>query len=414
MASGNKPDELLSIFTETKPKGQWWSYADLFSRALIRPIKLHYYNVVAHPISYFVYTWMHMKLWYHPVAAVPMLLLYPFLPLSVFIARVVTQTYQKISNYLNPSATSWDTGSIWYIEPDNWIKKALWSFNKDFSTYAAGFWLVGNSQEAMDHTWYDSVTNKDYWRSLFERTGARYPRAIGRFENNKMNFYKDVDCDIVCKIVDGYLGIGDLFLRKGEDFNGSEDLEKLVGLNKTYTGKTVILMEWVRPDPDLGVHQIDVVTIKTRKHGVVPLSILMWAECTGPSSHSSKCGYVIDLKTETIVSATEWYTYFFLGKPAKRIGQKIEGIKQGVERCVKMHEELKEPWLRAVGWDFMVSSRNAVGEGGSVPTKNVFFEGNFAHQRFPRRVFLTSESLSRHMNHWRDEMSTSAALLGCT
>jgi len=353
-----------------------------------------------------------MKLWYHPAAAVFMMLLYPLVPLSVFVARVVKQTYQKISRYFNPSATTWETGSIWFIEPDSWIKKAIWGFAKDFSPYAAGFWLVGNSQEGMNHTWYDHVTNKDYWRSLFERTGTRYPRAVGRFENNKVNFSKEVNCDVVCKIVDSYLGIGDLFLVKGKDFNRIEDLEKIMTQNKVYKDKTVILMEWVRPDPNIGVHQIDVVTIKTRKHGVVPLSILMWGDCTGPSSHSSKCGYVIDLETETIVSATEWYTYFFLGKPAKRIGQKIEGIKQGVQRCVKMHEEIKEPWLRAIGWDFMISSRSTVvGEGG-VPTKNVFFEGNFAHQRFPRRVFLTSVSLHRHMKHWGDEMSTSAALSG--
>jgi len=76
-----------------------------------------------------------------------------------------------------------------------------------------------------------------------------------------------------------------------------------------------------------------------------------------------------------------------------------------------MHEEIKEPWLRAVGWDFMVTSQSAMVEG-RISTKNVFFEGNFAHQRFPRRVFLTWNSLYGHMNHWGEEMSTSAALAG--
>jgi len=410
--SGSNSYGLLEIFTEAKPEGQWWSYRDLIGRAIIRPIMLHYYNMVTHPISYFVYTWMHMKLWYHPVVAVIVLLLYPFVPISVFAARLTNQAYQKFLKYINPSATSWDSGSVWFVEPDSWLKKAMWSFAKDFSAYSAGFWLIGNSQEGMDQTWYDHVTHKDYWRSLFERTGARYPRAIGRFENNKMNFYKKVDCDVVCKIVDGYLGIGDLFLTKGKDFNGNEDLERLMIRNETYKGKSVILLEWVRPEPNIGVHQIDVVTIKTRKHGVVPLSILLWADCTGPSSHSSQCGYVIDYETETVVSATEWYTYFFLGKPAKRIGQKIEGIKKGVEMCIKMHEEIKEPWLRAVGWDFMVCNQSAVATDGGVPTKNVFFEGNFAHQRFPRRVFLSWKSLYGHMSHWGDEMSTSFALEG--
>merc|ERR1719285_467112 len=370
--------------------------------------------MVTHPLSYFIYTWMHMKLWYYPPTAVIMCLLYPFVPLLVFVARMVKEAYWLILRYFNPSAESWESGNVWFIEPDSLIKKMIWRFAKDFSAYAAGFWLIGNSQAGMDHTLYDYVTHKDFWRSLFQRSGVRYPKGVGRFENNEITFDKEVDFDVVLKIVDSYLGKGDAFLIYRKDFNGNEDLEKLIRQNKSYEGKSIIIMEWVRPDPTIGVHQIDVVTIKTNKHSVVPISILMWADCTGDSSHSSQCGYVVDYETETVVSSTEWYTYFFLGKPAKRIGQKIEGIKEGVQRCIKMHEEIKEPWLRAIGWDFMVSSRNAAAEEGSVPTKNVFFEGNFAHQRFPRRVFLTSDSLSGHMNHWRDEMSTSAALLGRT
>jgi len=413
LAGGGVPNiELLNVFTTAKPDYEWWTYQDLFVRAVIRPIMLHYYNMVTHPLAYFIYTWKHMKLWYYPATAILMCLLYPLVPLLVFVARMVKETYWLILRWTNPSAENWESGNVWFVEPDSIIKKMIWRFAKDFSAYAAGFWLIGNSQDGIDHTLYDYVTHKDFWRSLFNRTGIRYPKGLGRFENNKISFDKKVDCDVVLKIVDSYLGIGDAFLKYGKDFNGNEDLEKLIRQNKTYEGKSIIVMEWVRPDPAIGVHQIDVVTIKTNKHSVVPISILLWADCTGVSSHSSQCGYVVDYETETVVSTTEWYTYFFLGKPAKRIGQKIEGIKEGVQECIKMHKEIKEPWLRAVGWDFMVTNRNAKATEESTPTKNVFFEGNYAHQRFPRRVFLTWKTFFASIKHWAEEMSTSAALEG--
>jgi len=403
--SQTKPYELLDIVTQTTPPKKWWSYKDLFLRAILRPVMLHYYNLVVHFGAHFIYSWNHMKLWYNTPTAVVSVLLYPFIPLVVFAARMFKDTYGMIKGWIYPSEATWETGNVWFVEPDSIIKKIIWSFAKDFSPYAAGFWLVGTSKRGMDQTWYDHETHKDFWRALFEKMGARYPKALGRLENDKVVFYEEVECDVVCKIVDSYLGIGDLFLIHGTDFKNKEDLIQLLTESETYRGKQVIVMEWVRPDPSLGVHQIDVVTIKTKKHGVVPLSILLWGDCTGASSHSSQCGYMIDYETETVVSATEWYTYFFLGKPAKRIGQKIEGIKQGVQQCIRMHEEIKQPWLRAVGWDFMVTNRKAKATDDSLPTKNVFFEGNFAHQRFPRRVFLGWESFFANIKHWSNEIS---------
>ena len=44
----------------------------------------------------------------------------------------------------------------------------------------------------------------------------------------------------------------------------------------------------------------------------------------------------------------------------------------------------EQPWLKQVGWDAIL----AKGEGGPV-----FFEGNYAQMRLPRRVFLSWENL---------------------
>ena len=59
---------------------------------------------------------------------------------------------------------------------------------------------------------------------------------------------------------------------------------------------------------------------------------------------------------------------------------------------VKAHEHAmaEQPWLKMIGWDAMLAH-------GGPP---VFFEGNYAQMRLPRRVFLSWENLWHCLLQW--------------
>ena len=68
------------------------------------------------------------------------------------------------------------------------------------------------------------------------------------------------------------------------------------------------------------------------------------------------------------------------------IGHKLPGVAHACQLVVAAHRSAmaEQPWLKQVGWDAIL----AKGEGGPV-----FFEGNYAQMRTPRRVFLSWENL---------------------
>ena len=106
--------------------------------------------------------------------------------------------------------------------------------------------------------------------------------------------------------------------------------------------------------------------------------------CTTDSSHSCQEGYMVDLETEAIVGACNWYAPVFAEAEVPLVGLKFPGVREACQRAVTAHNSIKEKWLVAVGWDAMVMENEEV----------VFFEGNFAGQRTSRRVFLSLTTLA--------------------
>lgn len=88
---------------------------------------------------------------------------------------------------------------------------------------------------------------------------------------------------------------------------------------------------------------------------------------------------MIDTTTEEIVCPTAWYAPYFANQATDLIGVKVPGTAEAVRKAVAAHEQAMEPWLTAIGWDCMITEQGAV-----------FFEGNVAAQRTPRRIFLTA------------------------
>jgi hypothetical protein len=96
------------------------------------------------------------------------------------------------------------------------------------------------------------------------------------------------------------------------------------------------------------------------------------------------------VETETLTAPAGWYAIAFTKMNAPLIGTKFPGVKQACELCVKAHRDIKYKWLTAVGWDLMVMDNDEL----------VFFEGNFAGARTPRRIFLSLDNFIEFMYNY--------------
>ena len=207
--------------------------------------------------------------------------------------------------------------------------------------------------------------------------------------------------ELVCKISDSYLGIGDKILNRGADFSTREEVEGLLRADPAYAGKAAVVSELIRPAEGLGlasagygaVHSLDIITMRT-KGGVKVLSVVFWTDCDGWSSHSCNAGYVVDFASETIVGKTSWYSPHFANMEAPLIGAKVPGVRDACEKAVAAHELSTLGWLTTVGWDAMLTDDGAV-----------FFEGNVAAYRTPRRMFIAPAATLEFLKEFRGEGS---------
>ena len=181
-------------------------------------------------------------------------------------------------------------GRVFFVKPPNPIASFIWDLYLNQSMFVGQYLLVGTNDDAIEHTWFDSLLTKDFWRGALDGVGARLPRQLGEWNDTEYTSYHPLgDSDVVVKLPDSYLGIGDSFWNKGKDYNTEEELVAL--LAKEYAGKKdVLVLELVRPKKSEGVHSIDIITMRTPNDEVRVLSCLFWTDCTTDSSHSTQAG----------------------------------------------------------------------------------------------------------------------------
>ena len=137
------------------------------------------------------------------------------------------------------------------------------------------------------------------------------------------------------------------------------------------------------------MHSLDILTVDTN-NGPKVVSVLVWADCVGRTSHSCQTGYIVDMESEQVVAPASFYGAYFKAQPQTgliKLGQKLPGVRKACQLCEKAHVKRLEstPWMCSVGWDCMLTDDNSEGM--------VFFEGNFASYRLSRRVFLSFATL---------------------
>jgi len=206
--------------------------------------------------------------------------------------------------------------------------------------------------------------------------------------------------DLVCKISDSYLGIGDKVLKRGVDFTCTSDVEAVLKADPEYAGKRAILTELIRPAGEQlkvssegygQVHSLDIITMRTRE-GVRVLTVLLWTDCENWSSHSCQAGYLVDVEKEEVAAPTAWYSPYFAKQASTLVGTKLPGVQLACQKAVAAHSKSDLPWLTTVGWDGMLTDDGVI-----------FFEGNVAAYRTPRRVHLSDECTAAFLAQLRGE-----------
>eukprot|EP00659_Diplonema_papillatum_P007864 gene7864-12083_t len=364
-------------FCTHKKSDHWFGIRDCSWRYTLTCL-LHYWSLMTAPFDYLYYIYHHNLLWYGTMMGTVLTLLTPVLPVGI----AVLVCYKYIESFFKPDWSMAGPGRVFFVKPKKLVAAFLWDCYLKQSMLVGQFYLVGTHDAAIRHTWVDTILTKDYWRDALDSVNGRLPRELGRWKDGvlRMNYPLGSN-DVVIKLPDSFLGIGDAFWTHKEDFDTVESLEER--LNKEYKDKEALVLELVRPCKSLGVHSFDIVTLRTPQDDVKVLSCLLWADCTSNSSHSCQAGYCVDVETETIVSAAAWYSPYFAHMDAPLIGTQLKGVRNACRTAVNAHKACKEKWLTAVGWDAMLTNKDEI----------VFFEGNFAGARAPRRMFLSLRCL---------------------
>lgn len=365
------------------PDRSWFGITDVGLRFTISAL-LYYWHLVTTPFSFFRFVYQWNLQWHGKVFGLLSAICFFIYPFAVMFWSL----WKKLKEKLFPDKDNWmlaGPGRVFFLSPDGYIATWLWASYLELSQMVGVYVMCHNSctaqemDEAVEHSIYDRITDKDFWRQLMTSSEMRIPQELGKLTEGKLKLNKGCsvqDVDIVAKVSDSYLGIGDKFLEYGKDFTDFDDLAKMAEEKKEWKGKTVLFLEWVRPLESLGVHSLDIVTISTAS-GPKVLSVLIWAECTGSSSHTARGGYCVDVETETIVAPASWYSPFYATQKGRMVGTKLPGVKKAVEQALRGHEACPLNWLKMIGWDCMfLKKKNEI----------CFFEGNFAASRIHRRI----------------------------
>jgi len=400
---------LYQLCLEARPTfgGEWFSISDTATR-LGLAVFAFYRFLLLQPLSLLRFAYGWNTLWYGQWRGLVLTLYLPALPLVLCAVELAKRVGEKMP-WAEVDWKMKGPGRVFFVRPPTFVASLLWDFYLAISVFCGTFLQFGNDADGLMHTWYDTICVKEYWHGLLDAAKARRPLQLAGWDGESAH---EVGpgvgfglANLVCKISDSYLGIGDKVLTRGKasggDFDTLADIQAILAADPAYAGKDAILCEFVFPHPTLAlssagygqVHSLDIVTIRT-KAGVRVLTCLLWTDCEEWSSHSCQAGYLMDVHSETIVAPTAWYSPYFATMPAALLGTRVPGVREACRLAIAAHEASTLPWLTSVGWDAMITPEGAV-----------FFEGNVAAYRTPRRMHLSLPLLNAFFEQCRGEGS---------
>mmetsp|Transcript_1846 Transcript_1846/g.3796 ORF Transcript_1846/g.3796 Transcript_1846/m.3796 type:complete len:434 (+) Transcript_1846:38-1339(+) len=381
--------------TAQPPMGfAWFTVPDMLIR--MSSAVIFFYRVLfTQPRRFALFAYKYNSLWYGKYFGPLMLIFLPYWP----VVLAILELGKRLNKTLNPFAKKdWKIagpGRIWFVPPKSLFASLIWDSFLALQNFCGHYALCGTDDDAIMHTWYDSICTKEFWNKHLDEAGARRPLQLAHWDGVTVHKrgpgIEYGKSDLVCKLSDSYLGIGDRVLKRGVDFKTHEDVQAVLSKDEEYAGRPAVLSERMGPATTVkcssesfsNVHSLDIVTLQDKSGVTKILSVVLWTDCTGWSSHSATCGYLVDVATETVIAPTAWYAPYFATQEKKLVGMRVPGALEACKKAIAAHEACKLPWLIAVGWDAMITDDGPI-----------FFEGNVAAYRTPRRMFLTYSSMT--------------------
>ena len=404
------------------PHFGWFTIGDL---RWVLVVLTFYRMMLTRPITFstFCYRWYaaHMSPW----RACLQMMTFPFRPFFVYLDVLL----KLLVGILFPKREA-ERGGVFFELPSGLISRVNADYYFNLSYELGHFMQCGCDRDAIQAAIRDVVTTKEYWFTLLDSVGANRPHQLARWENGCLSEVgpglNAGKCDLVCKITDSYIGLGDILFKRGVDFdvhrsvmdelqqepqeNASETslssaelITSRLATNELYHGRVALLSELIAPvrrervrlsnEGFSNVHSFDILTVKDSKGEVKVLSCLLWTDCTTWTTHTCTAGYVVDVESGRILAPVPYYSFAFAKREdelrhSSLIGASVPGIQELLDQAVAAHAASDLPWLKSVGWDAMLTDNGFV-----------FFEGNLGCGRLPRRIFFDWSSV----NLWLEE-----------
>ena len=371
------------------PDNEFFGLKDNLSK-LLRVFVLFYVMLVLRPWNFFLYVLKYEQLHRgHVRGTLCTSLFFPLYPGFI----VFLQLWKNITNVLGVAdrgASDFDS-CIFFIPPKGIMSSLIWEAYNELARLVGMFLAIGYEPTGIQHIFRNTITVKGFWRNFLKDCGANVPLEIGNWNGQEVVWkHPYIDEDVFIKLPNSYLGIGDAALKHGKDVYTIKDIETYMG--KHYLNKQdVLILQWVKPANHLELHTFDILTIgfsnqkdSNGEPNVQAVSILYWGSfADGKSSHSAMSGYICDPDEEKIVGKASWYAPYFCemkADPEMLNHSPFLGLRKSVDIAIQAHRKIlkTQPWLTCIGWDMEIT------EAGPV-----FFEGNLAAARLPRRIFLS-------------------------
>ena len=357
----------------------WFSVRDILTRLSLGLIGF-WYGMISHPFLFVKYSYIYNRVFLGYRKAVFSVLFLPLWPLFMLIHALYNRNlaYLPMLNVEDEELES----LRFFTNKLSPLESFLYDLSQEFCNYVGNFYILGANELAIQTMYWDTdKTTKVFWREKLEAGGARVARELGVWDGKEAKLADGAaECpSILIKITNSCMGVGDKFLKRGQHYSSSEDLISI--LTTGYLDKPSLLLEVIRPLPELGVHSLDILTARTPSGEVQLVDIVVWQGSTSETSHGATAAYMVDPRTEVACNFGKWYNPNFAETGPAGLGVKYPGVGEAVVTALRTHKLLPYDWLNVVGWDCMVT------EDG----KMVFFEGNLAAWRCPRRLFI----------HWR-------------
>ena len=122
-------------------------------------------------------------------------------------------------------------GAAFFMKPDGLLEAYIWDCCILMQMFIGQFFLTGSHSNAVAHTWYDWVLTKHFWKKTFNDNGMATTEKLGEWDGKALKVFGDeslYEDDLVIKLPDSFLGIGDSFLKHGKDFKTASDIRKLL------------------------------------------------------------------------------------------------------------------------------------------------------------------------------------------